>query len=172
MIAQCDECKRFYKNTRTMKEHQRQTGHKQPNIDGNIARLSDVAKLHTELYDKSKLIAKLDDSLKVKDEVIATLHDELDRVTKPEYQQSLIRKQLSEHLHRMSREAYGKLGEELGFLDGDKIDSKIGKIEGKTSLHDEPSALIGKEECAETEGEKFWRELNEALKKEHGSSRS
>jgi hypothetical protein len=53
----------------------------------------------------------------------------------------------------------------------EQLQAKIERLQGKTSLHDEPSVLIGKEEREETEGEKFWRELNEALNKEKGRSR-
>ena len=76
MIAQCNECNHLYKNKRTMKEHQRQTGHKQNNIEGNIAKLSDVARMQVEMSEKPRLIVKSEGLLKTKDAKFSS-HDQL-----------------------------------------------------------------------------------------------
>jgi hypothetical protein len=60
-----------------MKEHQRQTRHKQNNIEGNIAKLSDVAKMQVEMSEKARLIVKSEGSLKTKDAEFTSSHDQL-----------------------------------------------------------------------------------------------
>ncbi len=74
-------------------------------LSGGSASLEDSGKLKAE-------VATLQDSLKTKDTDLATLHDEVARLSTTDHENDVVRERLQE----LSREGYVLLGEQLGYV--------------------------------------------------------
>jgi chromosome segregation ATPase len=150
MIAQCNECNHLYKNKRTLKEHQRQSGHKNDNIEDNIAKLSDPAKLQTELSNKSILIAKFEDSIMAKDAEIASLEESLKnyennitildaqkaQLSSLEHEKDIVRNTLK----NLTKKDYDIIGRQLGYIETPKPEPTA----DVKPVEPEPELFIGK----------------------------